>query len=54
MAADKSVKGNNIGHNLMENVDNSYMKESRICSAGYRIQVKLMQKSEQIEKLTVQ
>jgi len=53
MSADKSVKGNNIGHNLMENVDNSYMKESRICSAGYRIQVKLMQKSEQIEKITV-
>jgi hypothetical protein len=28
----------------MENAENSYMKESRISSAGYRIQVKLMQK----------
>jgi len=40
MSAVGSVKGNNIGHNLMENVENSYMKESRISGAGYRIQVK--------------
>jgi hypothetical protein len=44
MSAEGCVKGSNIGHNLMENEDNSYMKESRISSAGYKIQVNLMQK----------
>lgn len=44
ISAEWSVKGSNMGHNLMENVENSYMKESRISGAGNKIPVKLAQK----------